>query len=308
MQPFYKQPGNLFSTITCTNCSGIGHTSKHCTKPITSYGIILFRCNKTWDQAAILQGDKTSITGFEFPNIKIEYLLIQRKDSLGFVELIRGKYKLGDYDYIKHNISGMTQLERDRILTLPYDDLWEKLWGPVKDGFQSYRTEKEQGRQKLEALRTGTPSLETLIKELPPPFHTPEWGFPKGRKNMHESEYACAIRETWEETNIKEKDIVMVQNMEPITEVFTGSNGIQYCHKYFIANTLHGVGEESVLSASQTNQYIQHEVGDIRWCRLDQALSLIRVDNSEKRDVLLRIDRLLTCFCPLQLGAGPSKE
>jgi 8-oxo-dGTP pyrophosphatase MutT (NUDIX family) len=256
----------------------------------------------------ILQSDKTSITGFETPNINIEYLLIQRKDSLGFVELVRGKYKLGDYEYIKHTVSGMTQIERDRILTLPYDELWEKLWGPTKDGFQSYRNEKEQGRQKLEALRNGTPSLQTLMEGLPEPFDTPEWGFPKGRKNMHESEYACAIRETWEETNIKENQIVPVQNMEPITEIFTGSNGIEYCHKYFIAYTLHGIGEESVAVASETNQHIQHEVGDIRWCSLEKALSLIRKDDPQKRDVLLRIDAVLKGFCPLQLGSVPSKE
>jgi len=195
----------------------------------------------------------------------------------------------------------MTQLERERILTLTYDELWEKLWGPVKDGFQAYRAEKEQGRQKLEALRNGTPSLEAIIKESPPPFDTPEWGFPKGRKNMYETEYACAIRETWEETNIKESLIVPIQNMEPITELFTGSNGIEYCHKYFIAHTVHGIGEESVATASLTNEHIQHEVGDIRWCNIDEALSLIRVDNSAKRNILLRVNNILKKFCPLQV-------
>jgi len=308
MHPFYRQSGNLFSTLTCANCSGVGHTSKHCTKPTTSYGIILFRCKESWNQAAILQSDKTSLTGFETPDIGIQYLLIQRKDSLGYVELIRGKYKLGDYDYIKYNIMGMTKVERDRILTLSYDELWENLWGPAKDGFQSYRNEKEQGRQKLEALRAGTPSLQKLIEDSPPPFTTPEWGFPKGRKNMHESEYACAVRETWEETNIKEKQLIPVHNMEPITEVFTGSNGVEYCHKYFIAYTLHGVGEESVASASKTNEHIQQEVGDIRWCSLEEALTLIRPDNSEKRDVLLRVDAVLKGFCPLYSAPAPSKH
>lgn len=292
----------MFSSITCANCSGVGHTSKHCMKPITSYGIILFRCKKDWNQAAILQSDKASATGFETPDIGVQYLLIQRKDSLGFVELIRGKYKLGDYDYIKHNIVGMTQVERQRILTVPYDELWEKLWGPIKGGFQSYRNEKEHGRQKLEALRTGTPSLERLIQESSPPFDTPEWGFPKGRKNPHETEYACAVRETWEETNIKENSILPLQNMEPITELFTGSNGIQYCHKYFVAHALHGVGEECVASASLTNEHIQREVGDIRWCSIDEALALIRTENPEKRDVLLRVDKILKSFCPLQIG------
>jgi 8-oxo-dGTP pyrophosphatase MutT (NUDIX family) len=303
MQPFYRQTGNLFSSITCANCSQTGHTSRHCSKPITSYGIILFRCNPTWNQAAILHGDKKSLTGFECEDLNLQYLLIQRKDSLGFIELIRGKYKMGDVEYIKHNIAGMTQAERTKILSLSYDELWEELWGPAKEGYQAYRNEKEQGRQKLEALRIGTPSLEQLILEAGTAFATPEWGFPKGRKNTHENEYTCALRETWEETNILESQITIVQNMDLVSETFTGSNGIQYCHKYYIGYTTHGVGEESIQSAAKTNEHIQREVGDIRWCSLDEAVDLIRKENPEKRDLLLRIDKILKQLCPLQMGS-----
>jgi len=304
MLPFYRQSGNLFSNITCTNCSGPGHTAKHCVKPVTSYGIILFRCKKGWNQAAVLQSDKTSICGFESPDTGIEYLLIQRKDSIGFIEMIRGKYKLTDLEYIKHTIAGMTLAEREKLLTVPYDELWENLWGPTRDSHNTYRHEKDQGRQKLEALRVGTPSLESLIKGTNEIFDTPEWGFPKGRKNVNESEHACALRETWEETNIKESQIITIDNMEPITEIFTGSNGIQYCHKYYIAYTNHGIGEESVELAAKTNEHIKREVGDIRWCSFDEATTLIRKENPEKRDVLLRVDNILKRFCPLQLGTA----
>jgi len=303
MQTFYKpQTGNLFSTIICTNCSGPGHTSKHCTKPVTSYGVILFRCKDGWNQADLLQSDRANITGLESTENSIEYLLIQRKDSIGFIELIRGKYKINDYEYITKNIAGMTQGERDRILSMNFDDLWESLWGPSKDGFHIYRHEKEQGRVKLDAIRVGSPSLEELIKNAPPPYSTPEWGFPKGRRNSNESEYTCAMRETWEETNISEKDIVPIRNLEPIIEIFMGSNGIQYCHKYFIGYTRRGVGEEPISVAGYTNEHIEREVGDIRWCSLDNAMSLIRPDNQEKRNVLLRVDSILRQYCPLQLG------
>jgi len=303
MLPFYRQSGNLFSSITCTNCSGAGHTAKHCIKPVTSYGIILFRCKEGWNQAAVLQSDKGSVTGFESPDAHIEYLLIQRKDSISFIEMIRGKYKLNDLDYIKQTVAGMTITEREKILTTPYDELWENLWGPTRDGYNTYRHEKEQGRAKLEALRTGTPSLETMIKDAETSFATPEWGFPKGRKNIHETEHACALRETWEETNIKAAQIITIDNMDPITEVFTGSNGIEYCHKYYIAYTCHGVGEQNVEDAAKTNEHIKREVGDIRWCSLEEALSLIRKENPEKHDVLLRVDAILKRFCALQLGS-----
>jgi 8-oxo-dGTP pyrophosphatase MutT (NUDIX family) len=307
MQPFYRQSGNLFSTITCANCSCPGHTSKHCSKPITSYGIILFRCEPAWNQAAILQSNKDSVTGFESPTSNIEYLMIQRKDSIGFIELIRGKYKANDYEYIKQNIAGMTAIERAKILSMPYDELWDNLWGPIKEGFQAYRSEKEQGRQKLDALRLGTPSLKELIDESPEAFSTPEWGFPKGRKNVNENEYSCALRETWEETNIKEKDICIIQNMELISETFTGSNGIDYCHKYFIGYTLQGIGEEGLEVAAKTNDHIHREIGDIRWCTFDAAMLLIRKENPEKRDILLRVNTLLKKFCPLQLGPATAE-
>lgn len=297
MLPFYRQTGNLFSTITCTNCSGGGHTAKHCVKPITSYGIILFRVKEGWNQAAVLQSEK-SLTGFE-PDAGIEYLMIQRKDSIAFIEMIRGKYKLTDLDYIQQTVAGMTVAEREKLLTTPYDELWENLWGPVRDAHNTYRHEKEQGRQKLEALRLGP--LEAMIKGSSVPFATPEWGFPKGRKNVNESEHACALRETWEETNIRANQIITIDNMDPVTEEFTGSNGIQYCHKYYIAYAPHGIGEETVEVAAKTNDHIKREVGDIRWCSFNDAVALIRPENPEKRQVLLRVDSILKRFCPLQL-------
>ena len=269
---------------------------------MTSYGIILFRAKQGWNQAAVLQSEK-SLTGFD-TDAGIEYLLIQRKDSISFIEMIRGKYKLTDLDYIKETIAGMTMAEREKLLTTPYDELWENLWGPARDAHNNYRHEKEQGRLKLEALRLGSPSLQTILNESAQSFTTPEWGFPKGRKNVNESEHTCALRETWEETNIKSKQICTIDNMDPITEEFTGSNGIEYCHKYYLAYTTHGVGEESVEVAAKTNEHIKREVGDIRWCSFEEAMSLIRKENPEKREVLLRVDTILKKFCPLQLGSS----
>jgi len=300
MISFYKQPGNSFASVICTNCSEYGHTAKRCLKPTTSYGIILFRYKDNWNQSAVLCSDKNSSTGIEGANI--EYLLIQRRDSISFIEVIRGKYNVNDYAYIKQTIAGMTASERYRVLNGVYNELWDDLWGPSKDGMNNYRHEKEQGRQKLDALRSGTPSLETIIKECGPPFDTPEWGFPKGRKNVNETQQACALRETWEETNIKPAQVVIINNMDPVIELFTGSNGVEYCHKYYIAYTGPGVGEESVEFAAKTNEHIKREVGDIRWCSLDTALSLIRKENPEKRDVLLRVDKIIKKFCPLQVG------
>jgi 8-oxo-dGTP pyrophosphatase MutT (NUDIX family) len=110
------------------------------------------------------------------------------------------------------------------------------------------------------------------------------------------------MREMWEETNIKESDLILIRNMDPITESFVGSNGISYCHKYFIAYAPQGVGEGSLEVASQTNEHIKREVGDFKWLPMDKAVEKIRPTNTEKRGVLLRIHALLKKYCPLCVG------
>ena len=297
------------NTVICCNCSTAGHTSKQCPKPITSYGVILFRA-PLWNQAdALTRGSITGLESGTGKGLAIEYLLIQRRDSIGFIEIMRGKYKLTDTEYIVQQLAGTTQGEREKLIREPFHTLWENLWGPPQEGGHAYRHEKEQARQKLEALRIASPSLEELIAQAGPAWATPEWGFPKGRRDMNESEFACAMREMWEETNIHEKDIVVVRGIEPLEEVFTGSNHVTYLHKYYIGyiaqDASKGSGEIDIQSAGMTNEHIQREIGAIRWCSIEEGIAHIRPENREKRQVLLRTHNLLQTYCPLLLGASP---
>ncbi len=279
----------------CTNCGESGHTNKQCLQPITSFGTIIFRVKGDFNQAQTLLRSESALTGLERSNI--EYLLIQRRDSLGYIDIMRGKYKLTDTDYIRQQVRGMTTAEQQKLLTEPFDTLWENLWGPPTDSSNSYKHEKEQSRQKLEALRSGAGcvSLLEILATVGAGWSTPEWGFPKGRRDAHETEYACAIREMQEETSITERDIIPIRNLEPIHETFFGSNHIQYCHKYFILFMPNTTKE---VRMDPTNVHMRREIGDIRWCSLETALALIRPENVEKREVLLRTSRLLRNYCP----------
>lgn len=288
----------------CTNCGEGGHTNKQCLQPITSFGTILFRVrngNGSVAQAqALLQSD-TDFTGLQAS--QIEYLLIQRRDSLGYIDIMRGKYKPTDTDYITTQVRGMTTAEQRRLATEPFDTLWESLWGPPMEGTNSYKHEKEQSRAKLEALRAGNGcvSLAEILTTVGGGWETPEWGFPKGRRDAHETEYACALREMQEETSLTERDVIPIRNLEAIREVFFGSNHIQYCHKYFIMF----VPDSKPIKMDPTNEHMRREVGDIRWCSLEQALTLIRPENVEKRGVLLRVSGLLRNYCAF-LSRGTS--
>ena len=78
----------------CNNCGKTGHTFQNCKKPIISSGIISFK---------IINGIK-------------KYLMICRKDSLGFVDFMRGKYNITNTQHILNLINEMTTTEKDMIL------------------------------------------------------------------------------------------------------------------------------------------------------------------------------------------------
>ena len=187
----------------CSNCGG-GHGFRQCMAPITSHGVIAIRVRGGWNPSKVLAEQDSAITGFEGAG-PIEYLLIQRRDSLGFVEMMRGKYSLTDYIYIIRQLKGMTMRERERFVKLPFQQLWNELWGADHSHTQ-YRQEKESSRLKLDAIREHgivnengeRETLTDIFSKIGPGWETPEWGFPKGRRDPYESERECALREMWE--------------------------------------------------------------------------------------------------------------
>jgi 8-oxo-dGTP pyrophosphatase MutT (NUDIX family) len=301
------QTNNKFKQVsTCINCGGYGHTFRGCLAPITSFGIILFRVKDGWEQAKELTENPTSISGLENVSKKIEFLLIQRKDSLGFVELMRGKYRIEDLPYIKVQLAGLTNSEKERILHEPFDTLWQNLWGYDPNApSHAYKNEKEIARGKLEQLRTGYTlpdgtliSLEKLFQDIPKQWVTPEWGFPKGRRDGKETELRCALRELYEETSIEEKDIHFIRNLLPLQETFFGTNHVHYCHKYFVGY----MPETKDIAIDTNNHHMVREIGNIGWFSLNDALEKIRPDNVEKREILLKVSSLLRNYCPLYIG------
>jgi len=201
----------------CNNCGKTGHIFHNCKHPITSIGLINFRIY----------------------NNKIQYLAIKRKHSLGFVEFMRGKYPLHNYEYIINIFNEMSSYERELIRTVTFDELWKYLWGE-QIGIQ-YRGEERVSRDKYDALKSGVENkieynLEQILNESHSIWEDTEWGFPKGRRNYQEKDLSCALREFEEETGYLRSDVQLVQNIIPYEEIFTGSNMKSYKHKYFIGH------------------------------------------------------------------------
>jgi len=279
----------------CSNCGITGHSYKSCLAPVSSYGLIAFRViGET--QANRLVREQKSLTGYE--GQKVQFLLIQRKDSIGYVEIIRGKYKLDDTVYIKAQITGMTEIERNRVINLPFETLWTDMWGSNTNGKQ-FTNEFDQSRRKFQQLKDGG-FLTQYVSEAAPPFATPEWGFPKGRRNPREDNLSCAMREFNEETGLRPHQYKIVENMEPIRETFFGNNHVHYTHVYYLA---YCTPELEVVMKKNDNHMVR-EVSDIRWASLEEALTLIRPENVEKRDILLRAATILRNYCALQMGTS----
>ena len=215
---FSTSSNKLTKTKYCNNCGIFGHNYKECQRPITSYGIITFAYHPKSKQ--------------------YYYLMIRRKDSYGFIGLLRGKYNINDKHSIITLINEMTNKEKNNVLSLEFDDLWKILWGSYST--TKYKYEKHIASQKFYNLKSGYDgkidyTLESLIKESNTNWDETEWEFPKGLRNKTEYNIQTAIREFYEETGYKKQDIDIIQNLQPFTETYIGSNFKAYSHIYFLS-------------------------------------------------------------------------
>jgi 8-oxo-dGTP pyrophosphatase MutT (NUDIX family) len=107
----------------------------------------------------------------------------------------------------------------------------------------------------------------------------------------------CAMREFQEETGLNSNDYCILQNTHSISETFFGTNQIHYCHKYYIA-----ICQPSIeVKMNEDNLYMSREVRDIKWCTIDDAMSKIRPDNVEKREILLKAGKIMKNFHPVSI-------
>jgi 8-oxo-dGTP pyrophosphatase MutT (NUDIX family) len=266
----------------CNNCGKNGHSFHQCKYPITSIGVIVYRKGQqnNYDKDKDNDKDKDDI----------KYLMISRKDSLGFVEFIRGKYQLYNELFLRNIIDGMTNKEKKYILEDDFDTLLKRLWG---DNIQ-HNSEENISREKFNKLKEGIIidnvlyTLKSLIEESKTSWETSEWGFPKGRRNYQEKELVCALREFQEETGYKKNVIRIIQNILPFEEIFTGSNFKSYKHIYYVG---------CMESFKEPSEHFQEsEVSEMKWFSYNEALQVIRSYNIEKIDILKKVHNIITSY------------
>jgi 8-oxo-dGTP pyrophosphatase MutT (NUDIX family) len=251
----------------CNNCGKQGHQFHQCKLPITSYGIIAFHFD---------------------PNYGIQYLMLRRKDSFGYIDFIRGKYSPNNVYQLQNIINEMSAYEKEIILKEPFSLLWNNMWGNSNG---QYKNEEQISCKKFNIIKEGVfvntakINLSDLVNNSSTNWTETEWEFPKGRRNYKEKDLECSLREFEEETGIQSSKLSIIDNVLPFEEIFIGSNHKSYKHKYFLAY----IKEKDI----NLNNFQVTEVSKLEWKTIDQCLESIRPYNLEKKQLIKNINKVL---------------
>lgn len=274
------------ATKYCNNCGNSSHILYQCNMPIVSIGTIVFR--------KFIYIDETGE-----PKSQIEYLMIRRKDTLGYVDFLRGKYAIDNKEYLMRMFNQMTIHEKSKAQEGNFEQMWKDLWGKTKISNQ-YKIEEKISQQKFRQIAQGsidkmtneTFSISSLINDSNingKPWEEQEWGFPKGRRNYQENDYICALREMSEETGYSTKNIRNIHNIIPYEEIFTGSNDKIYKHRYYLMFM-------DYADSLPIPDFQKEEVSGMEWMTYEECMKKIRIYNKEKRDILFKINNTLTTY------------
>jgi ADP-ribose pyrophosphatase YjhB (NUDIX family) len=223
-------------------------------RPISSFGLVCFR-------NALADGGAPS------------YLMVQRKDSMQFVEFVRGKYVPSDGESLAAMVSRMTPDEQALLVSSPFLALWTRVWGAGVP--RRCLAIEFVASAALHAELTSGACGHTLADVVSACsgacIPEREWGFPKGRRNIREADSDCAMREFSEETGMPSWAVRRMDTS--FEEVFTGTNGVRYRHKYFLAHHAGSSPPETGACVSPTTDAQAREIACACWMTFEQAAS-----------------------------------
>jgi 8-oxo-dGTP pyrophosphatase MutT (NUDIX family) len=261
----------------------------------TSVGIICFKLNKKLQNIFIQNIKKTSyydlnniivdnIHKFNEYNDSIEFLLVKRRNSLNYIDFIRGKYHIQDNKQINNMFTLMSTDEINMIKTNDFNTLWCNLW--LKNAYKKkYLEEMNLAKIKFYHLKK-TGKLDNINSE----YLTTEWEIPKGKKHSNETNLQCAIRELKEETSLSINNYDIISCLDPIHDIFTGTNNKEYKHIFYTA----------LCNNDNINiniEYKNNEIEEIRWCKWSELNEYIRPYNNNKINILTNIFLFILNIC-----------
>lgn len=244
--------------------------------------------------------EESELQKFWYYKNRIQFMMVSRKFSLGFVEFVRGKYDTSNAKEIMNLFEQMTEEEIKFIDKHSYDDILytflnrhkesrEEVLNRIYEG--KYSNEYCEAKIKFnlllnphEDVKNDVPwNLHFYTRHIKPKWKVPEWGFPKGRRDKRSEEnLSCACREFEEESGYKPGEYIVLNKIEPIEEKLTGTNGVNYKHIYYLS--INNTNRET-----KGTNYDTNEIGDIRWFNYEEAINHIRPYHVDKKKILTRV-------------------
>jgi 8-oxo-dGTP pyrophosphatase MutT (NUDIX family) len=279
----------------CTNCGKQNHTNKNCSEPMSSIGIVCIKLDNVLYNTFIKNLQKISyynlnniimnnIHKFNKYNDSIKFLLVNRRNSLNYIDFIRGKYNINDIDNINKMCSYMSSNEINMIKNKDFNILWSELW--LKNAFKKKYLEE----MKLSKIKFNYLKNLGILDNIKSEYNSTEWEIPKGRKNLNETNLKCAIREFKEETYLSTDDYTIISCLDPIHDIFIGTNDKEYRHIFYTALYNNNINNNDII-------YKNNEIEEIRWCSWSELNELIRPYNNNKINILTNIFLFILNIC-----------
>jgi 8-oxo-dGTP pyrophosphatase MutT (NUDIX family) len=213
----------------------------------------------------------------------IKFLLVKRRYSLNYIDFIRGKYNINDFESIYKMFSYMSQDEIDAIKNNDFNTLWYNLW--LKNAYKKkYSNEMTKSNKQFDYLKS-----INFFTDIKSEYLSTEWEIPKGGKKNNETNINCALREFKEETSLDNSDIKIVNCIDPIHDIFTGTNYKEYRHIFYTA--------VSNIDTTEDIYYNNEEIANVQWVKWSELNNIIRPYNNSKITILTLIFLFIINIC-----------
>ena len=90
-----------------------------------------------------------------------------------------------------------------------------------------------------------------------------------------------------EESGLHSDDYLILDKIQPLIEMFIGTNGIRYKHIYYI-----GIAKTNKFPSIENNNQ-KNEIGGIQYFTLNEALKCIRPYHISRKSVLIKLNNFV---------------
>ena len=218
------------------------------------------------------------IIAYTIFNGELKLLMIQKKNSYGYISIIKGKYKLSKTNLFDNLIGQLTASERNKLIDMSFEELWYDMWNYKNNIVDEIKNKFEKNR---DIIIDKIQKTNNVLNET-------EWEFPKGKREYREKEIDCAKREFSEETGIDIKNVDLIKNIYPFEEMTIGSDIKPYYYKYYLGY----IQNNSI----PIDNYQKSEVHDIKWCNQEECMHKLRVNKISKRKIITNIFKFIDTY------------